>query len=427
MTSEQTLINTLPPPVRAEEERADRLRTMKRRATGLLVAMSAAFVVVAVLGDDSGWPGYLRAVTAGSMVGGLADWFAVTALFRHPLGLPIPHTAVIVERKEQFGQTLGEFVQQNFLSSAAISDRIRSSRAVERTADWLCDPINARVVAEHGADLAVGLADVLRDEDVQRVLEEEVSRRVDAIPLAPLAARALRAVTDSDRHHELLDVILRNLQRSLEDNRAALRERFGQESPWWLPDAVDDRIFDRLFDGVGALLERVNTEPDHQLRVQFEQRLTELADRLERSPELQARAEGLKREVLEHPQLREWSASLWSDTKATLRTQAADPGSELRRRLADAIVAAGHRLHDDPAFAAKVEDVLEAGARYIADHFHDEITDLVTGTISRWDAAETSRRLELLLGPDLQFIRINGTVVGGLAALGIHAAGQQLG
>jgi uncharacterized membrane-anchored protein YjiN (DUF445 family) len=422
-----TLMDTRPPPVRAEEERADRLRTMKRRATGLLVAMSAAFVVVAVLGDDSGWPGYLRAVTAGSMVGGLADWFAVTALFRHPLGLPIPHTAVIVERKEQFGQTLGEFVQQNFLSSAAISERIRSSRAVERTADWLCDPINARVVAEHGADLAVGLADVLRDEDVQRVLEEEVARRVEAIPLAPLAARALRAVTDSDRHHELLDLILRNLQRSLEDNRAALRERFGQESPWWLPDAVDDRIFDRLFDGVGALLERVNTEPDHQLRVQFEQRLTELADRLECSPELQARAERLKQEVLEHPQLREWSASLWSDTKATLRAQAADPGSELRRRLADAIVAAGHRLHDDPAFAAKVEDVLEAGARYIADHFHDEITDLVTGTISRWDAAETSRRLELLLGPDLQFIRINGTVVGGLAALGIHAAGQQLG
>ena len=422
-----TLMDTRPPPVRAEEERADRLRTMKRRATGLLVAMSAAFVVVAVLGDDSGWPGYLRAVTAGSMVGGLADWFAVTALFRHPLGLPIPHTAVIVERKEQFGQTLGEFVQQNFLSSAAISERIRSSRAVERTADWLCDPINARVVAEHGADLAVGLADVLRDEDVQRVLEEEVARRVEAIPLAPLAARALRAVTDSDRHHELLDLILRNLQRSLEDNRAALRERFGQESPWWLPDAVDDRIFDRLFDGVGALLERVNTEPDHQLRVQFEQRLTELADRLECSPELQARAERLKQEVLEHPQLREWSASLWADTKATLRAQAADPGSELRRRLADAIVAAGHRLHDDPAFAAKVEDVLAAGARYIADHFHDEITDLVTGTISRWDAAETSRRLELLLGPDLQFIRINGTVVGGLAALGIHAAGQQLG
>ncbi len=259
------------------------------------------------------------------------------------------------------------------------------------------------------------------------MLEEEVARRVEAIPLAPLAARALRAVTDSDRHHELLDLILRNLQRSLEDNRAALRERFGQESPWWLPDAVDDRIFDRLFDGVGALLERVNTEPDHQLRVQFEQRLTELADRLECSPELQARAERLKQEVLEHPQLREWSASLWSDTKATLRAQAADPGSELRRRLADAIVAAGHRLHDDPAFAAKVEDVLEAGARYIADHFHDEITDLVTGTISRWDAADTSRRLELLLGPDLQFIRINGTVVGGLAALGIHAAGQQLG
>jgi uncharacterized membrane-anchored protein YjiN (DUF445 family) len=431
VSTDQTVLDAgppaTPPPLRAEEERVRQLRVMKRRATGLLVVSSVLFVLLILLTDDRGWAGYARALATGSMVGGLADWFAVTALFRHPLGLPIPHTAVIVERKDQFGRTLGEFVQQNFLSSDVIADRVRSARTVERTADWLSDPANARLVAEHAANVAVGLADVLRDEDVQRMLDEEIALRVTAAPVAPLAARALRAMTAADRHHDLLDAILRGMQRTLLANRAPLRERFGQESPWWLPDAVDDRIFDRLFDGVCAVLERVNTDHDDELRAHFEQWLTGLADRLEHSPELAARADDLKHEVLENPELRRWSASLWSEAKTTLRTQAADPDSELRRRLAETMVAAGQRLRTDPVLAAKVEEVLVVGARYVADHFHDEIADLVTGTISRWEATEASRRLELLLGRDLQFIRINGTVVGGLAALVIHGVAQQFG
>jgi uncharacterized membrane-anchored protein YjiN (DUF445 family) len=431
MTETQAVLDApspaAPPPLRSEEQRARQLRLMKRRATGLLVASSTLFVLVVVLTDGRGWTGYVQALLEGSMVGGLADWFAVTALFRHPLGVPIPHTAVIVARKNQFGRTLGEFVQHNFLSPDVIADRIRSARAVERTADWLSDPANGRLVAEHAANVAVGVSDVLRDEDVQRLVDEEIARRVAAAPIGPLAGRALRAMTDADRHHDLLDLILRSVQRTLLANRGTLRERFGQESPWWLPDAVDDRIFDRLFDGVCAVLERVNDDPDDELRSQFEHWLTGLADRLEHSPELGDRVEDLKRELLENPELRRWSASLWSEAKTTLRTQAGEPDSELRRRLAETMVSIGARLRTDPALAAKVEEVLEAGARYVADHFREEIADLVTGTISRWDGAEASRRLELLLGSDLQFIRINGTVVGGLAALGIHAVARQLG
>jgi len=431
MTETQAVLDApspaAPPPVRGEAERARQLRLMKRRATGLLVASSTLFVIVIVLTDGRGWAGYVQALLEGSMVGGLADWFAVTALFRHPLGLPIPHTAVIVERKNQFGRTLGEFVQHNFLSPDVIADRLRSARAVERTADWLSNPANARLVAEHTANVAVELAGVLNDEDVQRLVDEEIARRVTAAPIGPLAGRALRAMTEADRHHDLLDSILRSLQRTLLANRDPLRERFGQESPWWLPDAVDDRIFDRLFDGVCAVLERVNADPHDELRTQFEDWLTGLADRLEHSPELGNRVEDLKRELLENPELRRWSASLWNEAKTTLRTQAGDPESELRRRLAETMVSIGARLRTDPALAAKAEEVLEAGARYVTDHFRDEIADLVTGTINRWDGAEAARRLELLLGSDLQFIRINGTVVGGLAALGIHAIARQLG
>lgn len=412
--------------MRSEEERAARLLAMKRRATGLLVVMTVLFIGLTVFGDDRGVVGYLQAATAGAMVGGLADWFAVTALFRHPLGLPIPHTAVIVERKEQFGQTLGEFVQENFLSPDVISERVRSARVVERTALWMSEPGNAERVAEQIANVAVGLSDAVRDEDVQGLLQHEIGRGVDALPLASLAGSAVRLMTADGRHDELLDTILRGLERTLEKNREVLRERFAQESPWWLPGAVDDRIFDRLFDGVCSLLSNVNADPDHELRRQFEQWLKDLADRLEHSPELESRVDQLKHDVLEHPELRDWSASLWAQLKSSLRDQAASPQSELRRRLATAIAAGGRRLEDDPVLTERLNLSVERAARYLAEQFHEELADLVSGTITRWDADETARRLELLLGPDLQFIRINGTVVGGLAAAVIHAIAEAI-
>jgi uncharacterized membrane-anchored protein YjiN (DUF445 family) len=184
---------------------------------------------------------------------------------------------------------------------------------------------------------------------------------------------------------------------------------------------VEDRIFDRLYDGVTRFITEINDDPEHQLRKEFDGWLAGFADRLEQSPEMRARGDELKRELLEHPAVRKWSASLWADVKTTLREQANDPSSELRCRMADALVAAAARLRDDPGLAAKGEELIETGARYVAEHFHDEIAGLVSGTIARWDGEETSRRLELLLGPDLQFIRINGTVVGALAGVAIHA------
>jgi uncharacterized membrane-anchored protein YjiN (DUF445 family) len=415
------------PPLKQEEERVRQLRVAKRRATGMLVVMSLAYVVLVFATDDRGAWAYLRAATEGSMVGGLADWFAVTAIFRHPLGIPIPHTAVIPARKEQFGETLGAFVQQNFLSPDVLAERIRSTRVAERAAAWLSDRDNAETAARHLADLVVGLADVVKDEDVHRLVESELDRAVKALPVAPLAGRALRMMTDEGRHEELFDAIMRGLQRFLEENRETMRGRFAQESPWWVPGAVDDRIFDRLYDGVGNLLRDANTDPNHEVRVQFTQWLRGLIDRLEDSPELEARGEELKRELLQHPELRAWTASLWTETKARLRAQADEPDSPLRRRLADAVCAAGTRLREDPALTSKVEELAESTARYVAEHFHDEIAGLISGTISRWDAQQTAFRLELLLGRDLQFIRINGTVVGGLAALAIHAFGTGLG
>ena len=414
------------PPVREEAERIQRLRAMKRRATGLLVVMAVAFVVITVFGDNTGWTGYVQAAVAASLVGGVADWFAVTAVFRHPLGVPIPHTAVIVERKDKFGETLGAFVQENFLSSDAMTARLREAHLARRLGDWLADRAHAETVARHMADATVELADMLRDEDVQSVLHEQVRRGLETVPLAPLAGKVLRGATEDGRHQELFDAVLRGVGRSLDQNRETLRSRFEEESPWWVPTAIDHRIFDRLLDGLCSFFDSINADPDHEVRARLDEWIEQLAERLEHSPEYRVRGEQLKGELLDHPELRAWLGSLWIDAKAALRSQAADPESELRQRLADAIVAAGTRLRSDPALAAKVDDVIEWGVRYVGEHFHAEIAGLVSGTLARWDAEETSRKLELLLGPDLQFIRINGTVVGGLVGLGIHFAGNVL-
>jgi uncharacterized membrane-anchored protein YjiN (DUF445 family) len=423
---DRTAQRSTPPETANERERRRLLRAGRQRATGLLVVVAACWIVVQIIGSDATWAAYAEAMAEAGMVGGLADWFAVVALFRRPLHLPIPHTAVIVERKDQFGATLGSFVRDSFLTPDIVAERVRSAEVVPRVATWLSEPDNAARLAGHVADAAVTAADLLRDDEVHRALEEVARRRVETTPLAPLAGRALQAMTEDGRHHDLLDVMLRAIDRFLTDNRANLRARFADESPWWLPDAAEDRIFERLLDGARSVLGEVARNPHHELRVDFDARVQRLVGELQTSEAMRARGEELKHELLAQPELRAWVTRIWDDVKEGLRAQAADPDSELRRRVGDTIVAFGARLRDDPVLAARVVDGIETGARYVAEHFGDEIGSTISSTVSRWDGHESADRLELLLGPDLQFIRINGTVVGALAGLVIHAAGQAL-
>jgi uncharacterized membrane-anchored protein YjiN (DUF445 family) len=400
---------------------------MRRRATALLGAVTLGFLAIVLWGGEATWVGYVRAMFEASMVGALADWFAVTALFRHPLGVPVPHTAIIPERKDQFGETLGEFVQSSFLTPEIITERVRTARVAERLSAWLAEPANAERLAGHLADALVTAADVAEDEDVQRAIEQAVRRRVEATPLAPLAGRALGVMVEGDRHQQLLDSMLVALDRYLAENHNRLRARFAEQTPWWMPEAVEGRLFERLLEGGRKLVHEVANDPDHELRKEADARVRSLVVELQESPIMLARGEELKAELLDHPQLREWVATVWEDVKESLRAQAEDPGSELRRRLADTVMSLGQRLRDDPALSHRVDETVETAVRYVADHFHDEIAAMVSGTISRWDGRETSDRLELLLGPDLQFIRINGTIVGGLAGLLIYTVAQVLG
>jgi uncharacterized membrane-anchored protein YjiN (DUF445 family) len=377
--------------------------------------------VAAVLaGDNRGLLGFVRAGAEASLVGGLADWFAVTALFRRPLGLPIPHTAVIPERKDQFARTLASFVQDNLLTPALITDRVRHARVAARVADWLADERHAAVLAGYIADAANSLAGVVEEDDVERLIEEGLRRGLDRVDPAALAARALTSMMAAGYHQEAFDAVLRATARFLDEHRNDLRERFLRESKWYQPDVINERIFATLLDGALKMIDEIRADPEHPLRAEVDRRLVALVKKLETSRPLRARIDRAKDELLAQGHLPQLAAWLWHDARAALAEQAADPASELRTRLAGALAAAGQRLGDDPVLLARADHLVETTATYVAEHFHGEIGTLVDTAISRWDGEETARRLELLLGPDLQFIRINGTVVGGLAGLGLH-------
>jgi uncharacterized membrane-anchored protein YjiN (DUF445 family) len=364
---------------------------------------------------------WVQATAVASLVGGLADWFAVTALFRRPLGLPIPHTAIVVERKDRFAETLGNFVQESFLSADAVTERLRTSHALPRLAAWLADPVHASDLSGRAADLLVAAADLLRDEDVNGVLDALVRQRIDEIALAPLAGRALQQLTREGRHDQLVDAALKGLSGYLNHHGTELHQRLGVYSPWWFPGPLEDRMVERLLTRSREVLDDMATHRDHPLRHQLEAGLVKFAEDLQSSADLRRRGEELKLDLLSQPQIRTFAAGVWADTKEQLRTQAAQPGSELRTRLTDLIVQTGGRLRDDPELFASAERSVETVTRTVLSRFEGELVSLVSGTIARWDATETSRRLELLLGPDLQYIRINGTVVGALAGLALHA------
>src|SRR5215472_205826 len=394
--------------------RARRLAAARRRATALLAAVAALFLGVTAAGVHGTLLGYVQAGAEAAVVGGVADWFAVTALFRRPLGLPIPHTALSVERKDQFAGTLGQFVQENFLTADVLAERIDSARLVPRLGAWLGDEANAARFAGHAAGLLVRAAEAARDEDVRRVLATGLARAAESVDVAPLAGRVLRVMIEEGHHGGLLTEVV------------SAADRFQAESPRWVPDAVYRRVFDRMYGRLRNKLAAIATDPRDETRVQFEKWIAGLPDRLETSPELRERAEQFTRDVLSSAGLRELSLSLWKNATQALRTQAADPSSDLRRWLTGALAAAGRRLESDTDLQDTLQRAAESAARAMAEQFHDELAGLVTGTIQRWDAAETSTQLELLLGHDLQYIRINGTVVGAGIGLALHAIVMEL-
>jgi uncharacterized membrane-anchored protein YjiN (DUF445 family) len=358
------------------------------------------------------------------MVGALADWFAVTALFRHPLGIPIPHTAIIPRKKDQIGASLGTFVQHNFLTRSVVDHTLETVDVPTRLGDFLAAPGRAERLAGDAAAVLRAMTDLLRDEDLQPVVAGLVERKLQETPAAPIVARALELVVEGDRHQDVLSAGLRGLARFLQENRVVFRAQLGDASPAWVPDWVDDRVFDRMFAAVMGFLEEVGADPQHELRRNYDARLRAYIHALRTDPATAARVEALKKEMLEHPAVRNWSGSLWTHAKTAVLSAAADPESELRTRVTGMIRHGAQLLHTDPTLRELVQRQAHRIAGYLVERFSGDLAALVSKTVARWDTEETSRRIELQVGRDLQWIRVNGTVVGGLAGLVIYTIAQ---
>ena len=410
----------------SDQARRSALVRMKVVATGGLLLAAVVFVVSRTVGDDHGiWP-FLQAASEAAMVGGLADWFAVTALFRHPLGLPIPHTAIIPRKKDQIGESLGEFVQQNFLTPEVVGPRVQAAQIPGRIGEWLASGDRPeRLSAEFGLALA-GANTVLADDDIRLTIERFADTQLRRLPAAPVVAKVLDLAMQGDQHQRLLTEGLNAVARFLEDNRELFRERVAEESPDWVPEWVDGRVFSRLFSGVQNFLADVSHDPNHPLRQQFDERLRIYAARLRTDPQASAALEQWKTELLDHPAVRNALASLWAPLKQAVLEAAADPESELRRVTATVLRQTGLALSTDRELQAKCDRWVLSVMEHVLAHYSGELTGVITYTVSKWDADATSRRLELQVGRDLQFIRINGTVVGALVGLVIYSLSRLL-
>jgi uncharacterized membrane-anchored protein YjiN (DUF445 family) len=407
-------------------ERLRALRRMKTNATGLLLVAAAVFVVCVTVGDGRGLWGYVQAAAEASMVGGLADWFAVTALFRHPMGIPIPHTAIIPRKKDQLGAALGGFVQQHFLTASVVGEHVAQAAVPRRVGEWLAVPDNAARVADEFAAALAGIGSFVRDDEVRAAVAAYAEKRLRSADVAPLLSRILLAVCESGQHQVALTAGLRGLMRFLDDNRPIFRQRLAEESPEWVPEWVDDRVFAKLFNGLQSFLADVTADDSHELRQQFDRRLRDYATALRVDPAKAASIDAAKLQLLEHPEVRDWLTTLWTHVKGAVLAGAADPGSELRRTVQSLTVQVGTALRDDPSLQVKFETVLQRMVGHVAARYGADIASLISTTVARWDAEETGRRLELQVGRDLQFIRINGTVVGALVGILIHAISQLL-
>jgi uncharacterized membrane-anchored protein YjiN (DUF445 family) len=361
------------------------------------------------------------------MVGAIADWFAVTALFKHPLGVPVPHTALVPRRKEELGRSLEEFVGANFLQESVIRERIATAQVSLRVGHWLADPDNSRrVVDELAGILMAGLARV-RDEEMAVLVREALLPRLKAEPISPVAGSLLEEVVRDRAHHGLVDLALDEAHRWLSENEATFVEVVGERAPWWSPQALNERVTHRLYVEAVAWVEDIRRDPYHHARTALDAFLEQLADDLLHDEATQARAERLKNRVLDHPQMVVTATSLWNAFRAALASALADQDGPLRHRGVLELTRFGARLVTEEKLRARLDGHAADLAVFVVGRYGDELTAVITHTIDRWDGKEAARRIELYVGRDLQFIRINGTIVGGLVGLLIHTVAVLVG
>ncbi|HEX6887567.1 MAG TPA: DUF445 domain-containing protein [Candidatus Nanopelagicales bacterium] len=413
----------------SDAARARALRRMKALATGLFGLAAAIYVVTLLVGGmhAQGWLGYVQAGSEAAMVGALADWFAVTALFKHPLGLPIPHTAIIPTRKDQMGSTLGEFVGTHFLTDEVVRDKVRAAQVTRRVGEWLEEPVNSTRVAGQLGNALRGLIAVLDDEQMKTMIERVLAERVERTEVSPALGHLLGQVVHDGAHTGIVDVIAERMYAWVVANRTSIIDVVGKQAPTWTPRLLDGIVADRIHFELVKFLAAVRDNPEHDVRKAIDRMLVQFAEDLRTNPATRERVERAKVEMFEHPDVQRSVNRIWETAQRVVLEAADDPTSELRVRGAGALASAGHALATDPTLQANLDGWITETVVGLVGDYKVQLTSVISDTVARWDGPETARRIELAAGRDLQFIRINGTVVGALAGLVIHALSQAFG
>ncbi|MEO7078022.1 DUF445 domain-containing protein [Rhodococcus sp. BP22] len=399
------------------------LRKMKGLATGFLVFATVVYMFCRWQESRGAgeWVGYVRAMAEAGMVGALADWFAVTALFKHPLGIPIPHTAIIKKKKDQLGASLGSFVGSNFLAPDVVSEKIASAHIPLRLGTWLAQPKNADRVAAESATVLRGVVEVLNDDDITQVIDNTIVRRLADPEWGPPIGRVLGELIKENRQLPLIDMLAERAHQWALGSQEMIERVVSRDSPTWSPKFVDTLLGEKIYKELVEFTWKVRSTPEHELRLAANKFLVDYAHDLQHDPATIKKAESLKSQIMGRAEVTGLASATWKVAKRLIMESVDDPSSTLRRKISENAAGWGVRLRDDDELRGKVDGWLLGGARYIAANYADEITTIITDTVARWDAEEASSKIELQVGRDLQFIRINGTVVGALAGLAIYS------
>ncbi|MEO0574024.1 MAG: DUF445 domain-containing protein [Pseudomonadota bacterium] len=403
-----------------EERRLRRLRHMKWLAHLLLLAMLCLYLVTGWLEPSYAWLGYVRAFAEAGTVGALADWFAVTALFREPMGLPIPHTAIIKRRKDEIGETLADFIGTHFLNREALGPRLDRIDVAGVAADWLGRSDNAARLTE---DVARVLKRVVRAGDnkaLRALVKENLHGTLSEMRITPILGQVLEMLIINDPDDTLLTGIVTLAQNQFDENRQELRDTVGERSPWWIPGFVDERIYRRLVTEVESALADDAVTGEQSAREHLRSVLADVVDALKNDESLIARGEQLKQDLLDHPRLADYLSAVVNDVSQFLLREAQDPTSAFRQRITEALVSMGDGLSREPELRDEINQSLRDAALYVITRYRDQITRVVSETVRSWDADMAADLIEQRVGHDLQFIRINGTLVGGLAGLALY-------
>lgn len=398
-----------------------RLRRMQWLATSLLGAMLLLLALSATFKNAYPWLQWVQAFAGAATVGAIADWFAVVALFHHPLGLPIPHTAIIPKNKDRIGESLGNFIEHNFLTAENVIRKLEQRNLAKAGAEWLADRGNSESVAERACALIPALLNALGDEDVRRFVDRVITPQLGKVNIASVAGKILTVLTAHGRHQALLDRALQKLEGWLVANQELIKAKFGEASKY-TPEFLDTYIVNKFAAGIIALLHEVARNSDHEIRRQFDQATEEFIHKLKTSAHYREQGEVLKREFFEHLKGEDYYRAVWNEIKERLMADLAGDNSLIRAHVAEVLVKLGSGLRDDFALQAKLnKGLLQAIEAMLLQHRH-QVSALITDVVKGWDAREVAEKLELEVGKDLQYIRINGTLVGGSVGLLLHAA-----